>query len=122
MSLNTMSKHSLNTSRIGDSTTSLGSPFQCLTTLSEKYYFLTSSLNLPWHSLKPFLLVLREVAKHYFFREIKEAKGFDNLGLVCLLGFFCQLAIPQTVVALFSILSLILTLHGVKCCEICQDD
>ena len=34
MSLNTTSKHSLNTSRVGDSTTSLGSPFQCLTTLS----------------------------------------------------------------------------------------
>jgi len=26
----------LNTTRVGDSTTSLGSPFQCLTTLSEK--------------------------------------------------------------------------------------
>ena len=52
MSLNTTSKHSLNTSKVGDSTTSPGSPFQCLTTLSEKYYFLTSSLNFPWHSLK----------------------------------------------------------------------
>ena len=47
MSLNTTSKRSLNTMRLGDSTTSLDSPFQCLTTLSEKYYFLTSSLNLP---------------------------------------------------------------------------
>ena len=54
MSLNTTSKRSLNTSRVSDSTTSLGSPFQYLTTLSEKQYFLTSSLNLPWCSLKPF--------------------------------------------------------------------
>ena len=29
-------------------TTSLGSLFQCLTTLLEKMYFLTSNLNLPW--------------------------------------------------------------------------
>ena len=58
-----MSKCSLNTSRIGDSTTSLGSPFQCLTTLSEKKYFLTSSLNLPWCSLKPFPLVLSLVTQ-----------------------------------------------------------
>ena len=35
MSLTTMSKCSLNTSRVGDSTTYLGSPFQCPTTLSE---------------------------------------------------------------------------------------
>jgi len=48
----------LNTTKVGDSTTSLGSPFQCLTTRSEKQYFLTSSLNLPWSSLKPFPLVL----------------------------------------------------------------
>jgi len=54
MSLNTTSKCSLNTTGVSDSTTSLGSPFQCLTTLSEKEYFLTSSLNLPWRSLKPF--------------------------------------------------------------------
>ena len=39
MSLNTMSKRSLNTTRVSDSTTSLGSPFQCLTTLSEKVVF-----------------------------------------------------------------------------------
>jgi len=36
MSLNTTSKRSLNTTRLSDSITSLGSPFQCLTTLSEK--------------------------------------------------------------------------------------
>ena len=58
MSLNTTSKCSLNTSRFGDSTTSLGRPFQCLTALLEKCYFLTSSLNHPWHNLRPFPLVL----------------------------------------------------------------
>jgi len=35
----------LNASRDGDSNTSLGSPFQCLTTLSEKKFFLISNLN-----------------------------------------------------------------------------
>ena len=45
MSLSTTSKHSLNTSRVVDFTISLGSPFQRLTTLLEKQYFLTSSLN-----------------------------------------------------------------------------
>ena len=47
MSPSTTSKHSLNTSRDGDSTTSLGSPFQCLTTLLEKRLFLILNLNLP---------------------------------------------------------------------------
>ncbi|KAK4822235.1 hypothetical protein QYF61_011876 [Mycteria americana] len=44
--------------RDGDSTTSLGSLFQCLTTLSVKKFFLTSNLNLPWLNLRPFPLVL----------------------------------------------------------------
>ncbi|KAK4829053.1 hypothetical protein QYF61_001858 [Mycteria americana] len=44
--------------RDGDSTTSLGSLFQCLTTLSVKKNFLRSSLNLPWRNLRPFPLVL----------------------------------------------------------------
>jgi len=39
MSLSTTSKRLLNTSRVGDSTTSLGSLFQCLTTLSAKKLF-----------------------------------------------------------------------------------
>ena len=56
MSLNTTSKRSLNTSRVSDFTSSLDSPFQCLNTVSQKYYFLTSSLNLPWRSLKPISL------------------------------------------------------------------
>jgi len=57
MSLNTMSQCSLNASRVGDSTTSPGSPFQCLTTLSEQKYLLMASLNLPWRSLSPFLII-----------------------------------------------------------------
>ncbi|KAK4817702.1 hypothetical protein QYF61_026392 [Mycteria americana] len=36
----------------GDSTTSRGSLFQCLTTLSVKKFFLISSLNLPWRNLR----------------------------------------------------------------------
>ena len=48
----------LNASRKGAFTTSLGNLFQCLTTLTVKNFFLTSSLNLPFSSLKPFPLVL----------------------------------------------------------------
>ncbi|KAK4828611.1 hypothetical protein QYF61_000063 [Mycteria americana] len=58
MSLSTSSKRLLNTSRDGDSTTSLGSLFQCLITPSVKKNFLISSLNLPWCNLRPFPLVL----------------------------------------------------------------
>ena len=53
-----MSTLLLNTSRDGDSTTSLGSPFQCPTTHPGKKYFLISSLNLPWCNLRPLPLVL----------------------------------------------------------------
>jgi len=47
MSLSTRPTCYLNTSRDGDSTTSLGSLFQCLTTLSVKKFFLISNLKLP---------------------------------------------------------------------------
>jgi len=57
MSLSTASKQFLNASRDGYSTTSLGSLFQCLTTLSVKKCFLISNLNLPWHNLRPFPLI-----------------------------------------------------------------
>jgi len=40
------SPHFLNTSRDGDSTTSLGSLFQCLSSLSEKKFFSISSLSI----------------------------------------------------------------------------
>jgi len=43
--LSTTAKWFLSTSRDGDSTTSLGSLFQCLTTLSVKKFLLISSLN-----------------------------------------------------------------------------
>ncbi|KAK4810670.1 hypothetical protein QYF61_007470 [Mycteria americana] len=52
----------LNVSRDGASTTSLGNLFQCLTTLIVKNFFLKSSLNLPSLSLKPLLLVLSQQA------------------------------------------------------------
>jgi len=48
-----------NTSRDGDSTNSLGSPFCCLTTLSVKKFFLISSLNLPCCNLRPLERVVR---------------------------------------------------------------
>ena len=50
----------LNTSRDADSTTSLDSLFQCLTTLSVKKSFQISSLNLPWCSLRPVTLSLKK--------------------------------------------------------------
>jgi len=43
-----VSTYFLNMSRDGDSTTSLGSAFQHLTTVSQKKFFLTSNLNLLW--------------------------------------------------------------------------
>ncbi|KAK4822662.1 hypothetical protein QYF61_019029 [Mycteria americana] len=42
----------------GESTTSLGSLFQCLTTLLVKPFFLISSLNFPWRNLRLFSLIL----------------------------------------------------------------
>ena len=48
----------LNASRYGASTASLGNLFQCVITLWVKNFFLTSNLNLPCPSLKPFPLVL----------------------------------------------------------------
>jgi len=50
----------LNVSKHGTSTTSLGNPLQCFTTLTAKNLFLISSLNLPSLSLKPLLLVLSQ--------------------------------------------------------------
>jgi len=47
MSLSTTSTGFWNTSQVSDSTSSLGSLFQHLTTPLEKKYFLMSNLNLP---------------------------------------------------------------------------
>ena len=50
-------------SRDSDTTTSMVSLFQCLTTLSEKTFFLIFSLNLPFCNLRPFPLVLSSVTQ-----------------------------------------------------------
>lgn len=47
----------LNTSRDGDSTTSVGSLFHCSTTILVKNFFLIADLNLSWCSLRPFPLL-----------------------------------------------------------------
>ncbi|KAK4808555.1 hypothetical protein QYF61_009858 [Mycteria americana] len=60
--LRALSNLTWNVSRDGASTTSLGNLFQCLTTLIVKNFFLKSSLNLPFLSLKPLLLVLSQQA------------------------------------------------------------
>ena len=52
----------LNTRRDSNSITSLGSPFQHLTTHWEKFFF-TSNLNLPSGNLRPFPLVLALVPR-----------------------------------------------------------
>ena len=56
--LSATSPHFLNTSRDNDSSTSLGSPFQSLTTLSEKKFVLISYLELQWCNLRPLPLLL----------------------------------------------------------------
>jgi len=58
MFLSTTSTRLVNTSKDGDATTSLGSLFQCMINLLMKTFFIISSLNLPWHNLRPFPLVL----------------------------------------------------------------
>lgn len=57
-SCHSMSSHSSDTSRAGDSTTFLSSPFSCLTPPSTKKFLLSSNLNFPWQSLRLFSLVL----------------------------------------------------------------
>ncbi len=59
-----MFKHFLSTSRNGDSTTSLGSPFQHLTTLSEKKFFLISDLKLVQLEAIPSSYVGEEAGPH----------------------------------------------------------
>ncbi|KAK4828156.1 LOW QUALITY PROTEIN: hypothetical protein QYF61_024071, partial [Mycteria americana] len=62
MLLRAPSNLTLNVSRHGASTTSLGNLFQCFTTLIVKNVFLISTLNLPSFSLKPLPLVLSQQA------------------------------------------------------------
>jgi len=49
-----LSKSLLSTERHGASAASLGSLFQCLSTLTENKLFLMSCLILPWYSFVPF--------------------------------------------------------------------
>uniref|UniRef100_A0A8C8RN79 Kinesin-like protein unc-104 n=1 Tax=Pelusios castaneus TaxID=367368 RepID=A0A8C8RN79_9SAUR len=56
-----LSNRTLNVSKDRDSTTSLGNPFQCFTTLLVRKFFLISNLDLPSCNLKPLLLVLSSV-------------------------------------------------------------
>jgi len=58
MLLRALSKCLLNIDRLEALATPLGNLFQCLTTLSEEKFFLTSGLNLPWRSFEPFACVL----------------------------------------------------------------
>ena len=58
--LRACSNLTLNVSRDGASTNSLGNLCLCFTTLIVKNFFLISSLSLPSFSLKPFLLVLSQ--------------------------------------------------------------
>lgn len=53
-----LSKCLLDTDRPGALTMSLGSLFQCITTLSLKKHFLTTNLNVPWHTFEPFPHIL----------------------------------------------------------------
>ncbi|KAK4825808.1 hypothetical protein QYF61_002413 [Mycteria americana] len=65
----------LNVSRGGTSTTSLGNLHQCFTTLIVKNFFLISSLNLPSFTLKPLPLVLSQQA------PLKILKGCNKVSL-----------------------------------------
>ena len=85
----------LNTSRDGDSTTSLGSLCQCLTTLSEKNFFLISNLNLPWHYVKPLPLVysiylktclIFYILSSFCSRDFVKAFAFSLSTLLVLIG------------------------------------
>ena len=60
MSLSATTPHLSNTSKDDDSTTSLGSLFQFLATLSENEFFLICNLNLTCHNVKPLALDLVE--------------------------------------------------------------
>ena len=83
MSLNTTSKCILNTSRDGDSTTSLGILFQCLTTQLETKFFLMFNLNIPWHNLRPshpITSFMREEADpHFTTTSFQEVVGSYNV-------------------------------------------
>jgi len=51
----------------GDFTTSMGSLCQCLTSLSEKEFFLIFNSNLPWHNLGPLVTESNVIIFQYTF-------------------------------------------------------
>ena len=65
MALSTTFKCFLNIPRNDDFITSLGSPFQLMTTISEKKFILISNLNFSCCNLRPFPLVLSLVYGHF---------------------------------------------------------
>lgn len=58
MSSSAISTHFLSISRDGDFTSPLGKLFQCFKILSIEKFFLLLNLNLPWCTLRTFLLIL----------------------------------------------------------------
>lgn len=81
----------LNTSRDEEYITSLGKLFQCLTALSINKFFLMSSLNLPWCSLRAFPCIpitchLRKetntLLAKIFFQALVESKEVSPLSLL----------------------------------------
>lgn len=58
MYLNATSNLFLNTSRHSNSMTSQGSLFQCIMSLSDEEFLLTSTFKLPWHNMRPLLPIL----------------------------------------------------------------
>lgn len=90
MALSDLSRLSLNSSRDGNSTTSLGCPFQCLITLSENEF----NLNLPWHSLQPCPLILSQFTREEADPHLEAAVClfiFKDLSFYrCVWVFFCS--------------------------------
>ena len=72
--LRAQSNLTLNVSRDGTSTTSLGNLFQCFTTLIVKYFFQIFSLNLPFFSLKPLSLVPSQQALYKHWKSLMPLK------------------------------------------------
>jgi len=77
MPLSATSKHLLNTSRDCDPTTSLGSPFQHTTTLSENKFFLISNLNFRLRNLRWFPLNLSQTLHQLHCPSLNMLQGLD---------------------------------------------
>ena len=79
MSLSATSTRLLNTSRDGDSTTSLGSLCHCLPALPEKKLFPVSNLNLPWNNLPSEKCIYLDTAQKH--GKLKSLVWEDSKGL-----------------------------------------